>query len=235
MSQNGVFVNPPINLPFCKPINKEETQHVSKVGALGQRFKEKVMKEVWNFDCCVSVLTGEIGLLKKISAIQDKIRQAVMNRDWDEFDEKTREINQLSEEFAGMEDERARLFSALTNTSNKDDTYSGDKASAEGNTSGRSSAAAGSWVIEERPFYAAIMPLPAGERRELANLYRELKMETLKMKASNETFLTYLEEAKAMASAYIEAACPARGGKLYTRKGRRVSQDLKSIVINNRF
>ena len=193
------------------------------------------MKEVWNFDRCVSVLTGEIGLLKKISAIQDKIRQAVMNRDWDDFDEKTREINQLSEEFAGLEDERARLFSALTNTSNKDDTYSGGKASAEGNTSGISSAAAGSWVIAERPFYAAIMALPVEERRGLSNLYRELKMETLKMKALNETFLAYLNEAKTMTAAYIEAVCPDRGGKLYTSKGRRASQDLKSIVFNNRF
>ena len=193
------------------------------------------MKEVWNFDRCVSVLTGEIGLLKKISAIQDKIRQAVMNRDWDDFDEKTREINQLSEEFAGLEDERARLFSALTNSSNEVDIASGKKASSEGNTSGRTSAVAGSWVIEERPFYAAIMTLPVEERRGLSNLYRELKMETLKMKALNETFLAYLNEAKTMTAAYIEAVCPDRGGKLYTSKGRRASQDLKSIVFNNRF
>jgi hypothetical protein len=87
----------------------------------------------------------------------------------------------------------------------------------------------------EKPFYAAIMTLPVEERSELSQLYRELKMETLKMRALNETFLVYLEEARALAAAYIEAVCPARGGKLYTCKGRRVSQDLKSIVFNNRF
>ena len=187
------------------------------------------MKEVWNFARCVSVLTEEIGLLKKISAVQDRIRQAVMGRDWDAFDEKTHEVKQLSEDFACLEDERARLFSALSTAANGSGISEKDGFSVTGKPS------AGSWVIEERPFYAAIMPLPAGERRELADLYRELKMETLKIKALNETFLAYLEEAKAMASAYIEAACPARGGKLYTRKGSRVSQDLKSIVINNRF
>jgi len=87
----------------------------------------------------------------------------------------------------------------------------------------------------EKPFHAAIAELPAEESRELSRLYRELKMETLKMRALNETFLAYLNEAKALAAAYIETVCPARGGKLYTRKGRKASQDLKSIMLNNSF
>jgi hypothetical protein len=60
-------------------------------------------------------------------------------------------------------------------------------------------------------------------------------METLKMQARNETFMAYIDDARTLAAAYLEEICPARGGKLYTRKGRKVSQDLKSIVINNRF
>ena len=187
------------------------------------------MKESWNFDRCVSVLTEEIGLLRKISSLQDKIRKAVMSRDWEDFDEKTREVNNLSEEFTRLEDERALLFTALTNISPR------GGASARDDISNKNNANTGSWVIEERPFYAAIMILPVDQRRHLSSLYRELKMETLKMRALNETFLAYLNEAKTVTASYIEAACPARGGKLYTRKGRRVSQDLKSIVFNNRF
>jgi hypothetical protein len=197
-------------------------------------FQGESMKEVWNFDRCVSVLTEEIGLLKKISAIQNKIRQAVMSREWDDFDEKTREVNCLSEEFACLEDERARLFSALNNVSAKRD-VSSIKDASNNDASKKGNVSAGSWIIEERPFYAAIMALPVEERRHLSNLYRELKVETLKMRALNETFLAYLDEAKTLTAAYIEAVCPARGGKLYTRKGRRVSQDLKSIVFNNSF
>ena len=159
------------------------------------------MKEAWNFDRCVSVLTGEIELLKKISAAQDKVRQAIMNREWADFDEKTAEVTRMGGEFALLEDERIRLFSGL-----------GDA-----------------------PFDALIMGLPTEQSRELSRLYRELKMETLKMQALNETLLTYLNEAKTLAAAYLEAACPARGGKLYTRKGRRVSQDLRSMVLNNHF
>jgi len=172
------------------------------------------MKEAWNFTRCLLVLTGEIELLKKISAAQNIVRQAVINREWADFDEKTAEVNRMGEEFALLEDERIRLFSTLDNITVRDNGH--------GNT-------------EEKPFYALITHLPIEESKELSRLYRELKMETLKIRALNESLLVYVTEAKTMAAAYLEAVCPARGGKLYTRKGRRVSQDLKSMVLNNQF
>ena len=128
------------------------------------------MRETLNFESFVAVLSGEIDLLKEISALQGKVRLAVMRRDWTNFDENNRELNLLGEEFTRLETERERLFPA-----------DGGK-----------------------PFYAALPALPAEESRELSRLYRELKMETLKMRALNETFLAYLNEAKAVAAAYIE-------------------------------
>jgi hypothetical protein len=157
------------------------------------------MKEGWNYKRCVAVLSGEIDILKEISAVQSKVRQAVMSREWADFDTHDKELNRLSEEFAHLEDERATLFPA------------------------------------ETPFYDAILELPVEERVDLSRLYRELKTETMKMRTINETFLVYLNEAKNLTAAYLEAVCPARGGKLYTRKGHKVSQDLRSIVFNNRY
>jgi hypothetical protein len=157
------------------------------------------VKEGWNFNRCVSVLSGEIETLKKISAVQGRVRKAVMSREWTDFDENDKVLNRLGAEFARLEDERTRLLPA------------------------------------ETPFYDAVSELPYEQRLELSRLYRELKTETLKMRTLNETFLVYLNEAKNLAAAYLEAVCPARGGKLYTRKGRKVSQDLKSIVFNNRY
>jgi hypothetical protein len=169
------------------------------------------MKDAWNYEDCVSVLNREIELLKRISAAQDKVRQVVMKREWADLDEKIAEVDCLGGEFGLLEEERANLFAALTD------------------------GAGAAWDIAEKPFYASIMTLPTEERRALSRLYRELKMETLKMKALNETFLAYLNEAKNLAAAYLEAVCPARGGKMYTRKGSRASQDLRSIVFNNSF
>ena len=168
------------------------------------------MKE-WNFERCVSILSGEIELLKKIFAAQETVRRAVINREWAEFEEITVEVNRMGAEFALLEDERVLLFSALKNN-----------LPAAGET-------------REKSFYALILQLPPEERRELSRLHGKLKMETLKMRAQNETFFMYINEARTIAASYLETICPARGGKLYTRKGRRVSQDLRSIVINNRF
>jgi len=157
------------------------------------------MKKGWDYTRCESVLSGEIEILKKISAVQSKVRQAVINREWTDFETHDKELNRLGEEFERLEDERALLFPVGT------------------------------------PFYDVILELPVEERMELSRLYRELKTETLKMRATNETFLVYLNEAKNLAGAYLEVVCPARGGKLYTRKGRKVSQDLRSIVFNKRY
>ena len=176
------------------------------------------MKEGWNFKRCVSVINAEIELLKKISAAQETVRQTVIKREWTDFDEKSREMSRLGGEFTLLEDERALLFTALSN---------------EGGSSRAVQEQASN--TEKTPFYTLILGLPPEERTEISRLYRELKVETYKMRAMNETFLAYVNEAKMLAASYLEAICPARGGKLYTRKGRRVSQDLKSIVLNNRF
>ena len=168
------------------------------------------MKETWNYERCVSVLNEELVLLKKISSAQDKVRQAVLNREWTDFDEKINEVGLYGDNFARLEEERVKIFLIIREGFGPDNS-------------------------EEKPFYALISRLPMAEGRELSRLYRELKMESLKMRAINENFLAYLNEAKTIAQAYLEAVCPARGGKLYTRRGRRVSQDLRSMVINNRF
>jgi len=111
-----------------------------------------------------------------------------------------------------MEEERENIFSCLA-------------------VNDRSDAA----DADETSFLSLVAALPENEQNELSRLHRELKMEIYKIRALNETFLDYLNEAKTMAAAYISAVCPARGGQLYTRKGRTASPDLRSVVINNRF
>jgi hypothetical protein len=87
---------------------------------------------------------------------------------------------------------------------------------------------------EELPFYALAARLPPEERRGLTEAYRTLKLETLKIRAAGESFAGYLGEAKTLISAFLEAAFPVRGGKLYSRKGLRVPQDIRSMVVNRR-
>jgi hypothetical protein len=87
---------------------------------------------------------------------------------------------------------------------------------------------------EELPFYALAAKLPPEERRGLTEAYRGLKLETLKIRSAGESLADYLGEAKTLVSAFLEAAFPVRGGKLYSRKGLRVPQDIRSMVVNRR-
>jgi len=167
------------------------------------------MKEAWDSARAINVLGREIELLRLISGLQNNARKAAMTREWAGFDEKSLDMNRFSAEFALLEEEREALFSSL-----KEDLNCSD---------------------EEITFSFLIAGLPDNERKDLSALYRELKLETNKMRVLNETFLAYLNEAKNLASAYIGAVCPDRGGKLYTRKGSTVSPDLRSIVVNSRF
>jgi len=88
---------------------------------------------------------------------------------------------------------------------------------------------------EKSSFYALAARLPPDEGRRLSDLYRRLKLESLAMRAMNESFLLYLTEARSAAAAYLDAALPSRGGGLYTRHGSAAGRDLKSMVLNRRI
>jgi hypothetical protein len=158
------------------------------------------MNTVWSYGRCVSVLNGEIALLERISGIQNAVRQAVLRREWTDFEWKIAEINQAALEFEALEAERAGLFAGLERAG-------------------------------EKKFYALAARLPEEERRELSGLYRTLKMEIYRMRALNESFMGYVTEAKTVAAAYMDAVFPARGGKVYTRKGGEAARELKSMVL----
>ena len=168
------------------------------------------MNIIWNFDHCVSVFNQEIALLQKICQIQDSVREAVMAREWADFDWKMAEISQLGEDFNNLEAERVDIFAALKEKFIDHQQNNEDSAS----------------------FYALIANLPHEQCRQLSGLFRELKMETLKLKTQNEIFVAYLNEIKLVTSAWMEAIFPVQGGKLYTRKGSEASGELRSVVLS---
>jgi hypothetical protein len=165
------------------------------------------MENTWDYTRCVKVMKEEVELLKKIASVQDSVRKAVLDKEWADFDWKIAEVNMLGEEFARLDAERDALFAGLAE---RLETKNG----------------------EPPAFYALAALLPPAQQRELWGLYRAMKMETLKMRVFNESFVNYLHESRTMAAAYLEAIFPARGGKLYTRKGSRINGDLKSMVLN---
>ena len=63
-----------------------------------------------NFEKCREILLSEIELVKRISGLQEQIRNAVINRDWTDFESHFSELNLIGDEFTAMETERERYF-----------------------------------------------------------------------------------------------------------------------------
>ena len=158
------------------------------------------------FEKCRDILLKENELVLSIAGLQNLIREALINRDWTDFESHFSELTTIGAEFASLETEREGLFAQ-----NQAET---------GVSSG---------------FYAHIAHLPADQRAELSEIYRNLKLETLRVQIDGEAIMGFIAGARATMAGFFEIAFPDRGGKMYTPHGRPVSHDMRSMVLNRSF
>ena len=158
------------------------------------------------FEQCRDILLKESELVQRIAGLQDLVWEAVINRDWTDFEGHFSALSDMGVEFAVLEAERERVF-------DENHCETGDPS----------------------PFYAFAAHLPAEQRNELTNIYRSLKLEVLRVQMSGETFMGYISGARATLAGFFEAAFPDRGGKIYTPHGIPISHDMRSMVLNRCF
>jgi hypothetical protein len=159
---------------------------------------------------CTAVLRREIELLEKIPALQTLVRDAVINREWADYEAYLEAIGRIGAEFEVLETERDRLFAAVSSEDPQD-------------------------TDEKDRFYAMSARLPENERNELTALYRRLKLQTLQIRLANDTLMDYIRETKSAISGMLESAYPDRKGKIYSRNGAEREADMKSVVLNHSF
>jgi hypothetical protein len=156
---------------------------------------------------CSFILIRETELMKQIASLQSEVWNAVINRVWTDFEAQIRAINTLSAEFDALESEREALLPAFYHDNNRFD--------------------AG--------FYALVAEFPDELRNKLTEVFRELKMETIRVRISNDNLLSYLTEMKATITGFLEMAFPDRMGRLYSRQGTQIPQDMRSMVLNQHY
>jgi hypothetical protein len=161
------------------------------------------------------ILQREIEILGGISSMQELVRKAALNREWMDFESLLEKIRERGDEFEALEAERTGLFADLTPERDR-----GEDPCKEGATVN---------------FYALISRFPEDQQKELRELYRKLKLETLKIRTANDALLRYLNEGRSVIAAFLEAAFPDRKGRLYSRKGKQVRADMRSMVLNRTF
>jgi len=167
------------------------------------------------YERCRDILLQEHELIQKAAALQEKIRSAVIERQWIGFEELTDSMKTIEVKLEIIENERERLFDVFENLTRKN-AFSGEK-----EAKGR--------------FYRFASSLPENQRNDLTSIYRSFKLETIRMKITNEQLMDYLGGAKAALKDFFELAFPDRGGKMYTSAGTHLSHDMRSMVVNQRF
>jgi hypothetical protein len=150
----------------------------------------------------VRVLKTEIAILKEVGGIHKSVRNAVYEKKWTDFDGAQNALNAAAVKLALCEKERVKLFES------------------------------GSQDSDASSFYAYAATLPPEQRTEIAALYRELKLESAKMRISSGAFNKYLEESSSAVRGFLDAAFPDRRGKLYGRRGAVKETDMRSIVLD---
>jgi hypothetical protein len=138
--------------------------------------------------------------------LQNLVYEAVVNRDWSGFEANFSRLGEIGEEFTALEHKRERLFA-------------GFRAESDASTK----------------FYSLTAGLPPEQRGELTDIYRSLKLETLKVKIAGESIMNFIAGARATVAGFFEIAFPDRKGKIYTPYGMPVSHDMRSIVLNRSF
>ncbi|MCA1949283.1 MAG: flagellar export chaperone FlgN [Treponema sp.] len=155
---------------------------------------------------CISVIQKEIALLERLGAAQDVVSQAVYARDWADLDALFKRLEEYGKEFEMLEQERSKLFSEL-----------GKKLG----------------FTDEKPgFYNITSRLSPELRRQMTDLYRRLKLDVLKIRLANENLNHYIASNRMVISDFLQAAFPDRKGKLYSRHGREVHSEMRSIVLD---
>jgi len=167
------------------------------------------------YEKCRDILLKECELIQNAALVQDKIRQAVSNKEWAVFEDNMNVMNSIESKMEGLEFEREQLFTVF-------ETLLHQKGFSE-------------TLDAKGRFYKLVALLPESERNDLTSIYRSLKLEALKLKIANDALFAYLGEIKSTLNDFFSLAFPERCGKMYTKSGSHYSNELSSMVLNRSF
>jgi hypothetical protein len=176
------------------------------------------------YETCRKILLKECDLVQQAEALQELIRNKVVNREWTDFEGHFNTLNAIEGEINALEKEREELFTEFDangpSSQTENDPVDGDNVP-EG--------------LAKSRFYVFAARLPLAERNKLTAIYRSLKLAALKLRMTNDALTSYLNGTRATLAGFFALAFPDLGGRIYTMRGTPISQDMRSIVLNRRM
>jgi len=167
------------------------------------------------YEKCRDILLQECELIQNAVLIQEKIRAAVTDREWTDFDVHLNAMNSIENKMVCLENERENLFLVFKSLVHERSFCDN--------------------LDEKGQFNELVSLLPKNQRDELTEIYRSLKIESIKLHMSNDSLMTYITGVKATVQEFFDLAFPERGGKMYTKDGTHFSNDMRSMVLNRSF
>ena len=167
------------------------------------------------YEKCRDILLRECEQVQKATVAQEKITNAVTNREWTAFEDNLSAMDAIEIKLEELESEREQLFKVFETIIHQN--HFSKNLDAKGR------------------FYALVSILPENQRNELTSIYRGLKLEALKLRVRNEALMVYLSGINTTLNEFFDLAFPDRSGKMYTNQGTHLSHDMRSMVLNTRF
>jgi hypothetical protein len=167
------------------------------------------------YEKCRDILLQECELIQNAVVEQEKIRQAVTEREWSVFEDHLTVMNSIETKIHVLETEREHLFSVFK-------TLIHQQSFSEN-------------LDSKGQFFALVSVLPDNQRLELTSIYLSLKQEAVKLRMANEMLFAYLSGIKSTLKEFFDLAFPERGGKMYTKDGMHFSNDMHSMLLNRAF
>lgn len=152
------------------------------------------------------LIMKEITVVTNLIACQKRMYQAVVQRDWIQFQKELMLSGKMTETFTDLEQMRTALLS---------ETNSG--------------------AGLNNDFYRSTACLPEQRRIRANELYRELKKLLLLSQSENRVLQAYVSNARTVVSGIVDTLVPVRKNKIYTNKGSLVSTNVESLVLNRSF
>lgn len=152
------------------------------------------------------ILTEQTAAVERIYALQKDMYKSVMERDWLACEKQLSSLNSLSQKFSELD---KKLFDLIEDFNHGDFLIGG-----------------------QLDFFTFTNTLQKDDKKKLECLYKTLQSKIASSKIENEVFSNYIAHAQSLVQGIVDIISEERGGKCYTRTGKKVNADMTSLVLN---
>jgi hypothetical protein len=149
------------------------------------------------------MMKEEAGALETLSALEEKLRRSVMDRDWTSLDGTLLEVKTVSEKVSQTEQIRATVYQKIRNS------------------------------CQAKPgegFQEILARVPGDERETLSALHRRVRVAVEKVKCLTGGLDTYINSAVSTMDKILDELLPERKNKIYTRRGEAVGSSRPMMI-----